>query len=151
MTNWSLRFNGKCANRMWSNNRMSASMPMCRWNCGLSWEKFDNRTDSFARRHNRTVRVYWFVSLSELMKKFLIFLFSRLEQNFITEIPPKSFSNFKRLRRIDLSNNNISRVAHDAFNGLKSLTTLWVNYSFLKLKGFSFSSIEKTQIYQRNN
>ncbi|KAJ6647852.1 Protein slit [Pseudolycoriella hygida] len=48
----------------------------------------------------------------------------RLEQNFITEIPPKSFTNFKRLRRIDLSNNNISKVAHDAFSGLKSLTTL---------------------------
>lgn len=53
-----------------------------------------------------------------------ILYFSRLEQNFITELPPKSFSNFRRLRRIDLSNNNISRVAHDAFNGLKSLTTL---------------------------
>lgn len=48
----------------------------------------------------------------------------RLEQNFITEITPKAFANFKRLRRIDLSNNNISRVAHDAFAGLKSLTTL---------------------------
>lgn len=55
---------------------------------------------------------------------FFLLLIRRLEQNFITELPPKSFANFKRLRRIDLSNNNISRVAHDAFNGLKALTTL---------------------------
>ncbi|XP_055372509.1 protein slit isoform X2 [Condylostylus longicornis] len=48
----------------------------------------------------------------------------RLENNYITELPPKAFANFRRLRRIDLSNNNISRVAHDAFAGLKSLTTL---------------------------
>ncbi|XP_039229234.1 protein slit isoform X3 [Drosophila yakuba] len=48
----------------------------------------------------------------------------RLEQNFITELPPKSFSSFRRLRRIDLSNNNISRIAHDALSGLKQLTTL---------------------------
>lgn len=53
-----------------------------------------------------------------------LFFNSRLEQNFITEITPKAFSSFKRLRRIDLSNNNISRIAHDAFAGLKSLTTL---------------------------
>ncbi|XP_037915556.1 protein slit isoform X1 [Hermetia illucens] len=48
----------------------------------------------------------------------------RLEQNYITELPPKAFANFRRLRRIDLSNNNISRMAHDAFSGLKALTTL---------------------------
>ncbi|XP_017468504.1 PREDICTED: protein slit isoform X2 [Rhagoletis zephyria] len=48
----------------------------------------------------------------------------RLEQNFITELPPKAFANFRRLRRIDLSNNNISRIAHDALAGLKALTTL---------------------------
>ncbi|XP_037944167.1 protein slit-like [Teleopsis dalmanni] len=48
----------------------------------------------------------------------------RLEQNFITELPPKAFANFRRLRRIDLSNNNISRIAHDALSGLKALTTL---------------------------
>ncbi|XP_017866873.1 PREDICTED: protein slit isoform X1 [Drosophila arizonae] len=48
----------------------------------------------------------------------------RLEQNFITELPAKSFSSFRRLRRIDLSNNNISRIAHDALSGLKQLTTL---------------------------
>ncbi|KAL9920165.1 slit guidance ligand isoform 1-T1 [Glossina fuscipes fuscipes] len=48
----------------------------------------------------------------------------RLEQNFITELPPKAFANFKRLRRIDLSNNNISKIAHDALSGLNALTTL---------------------------
>ncbi|XP_055904656.1 protein slit isoform X2 [Eupeodes corollae] len=48
----------------------------------------------------------------------------RLEQNYITELPPKAFANFRRLRRIDLSNNNISRIAHDALSGLKALTTL---------------------------
>uniref|UniRef100_A0A182PDY4 LRRNT domain-containing protein n=1 Tax=Anopheles epiroticus TaxID=199890 RepID=A0A182PDY4_9DIPT len=48
----------------------------------------------------------------------------RLEQNYITEIPPKAFANHRRLKRIDLSNNNISRVAYDAFSGLKSLTSL---------------------------
>lgn len=54
----------------------------------------------------------------------ILSFYRRLEQNFITEITPKAFANFKRLRRIDLSNNNISRIAHDAFTGLKSLTTL---------------------------
>lgn len=53
-------------------------------------------------------------------------IYRRLEQNFITELPPKAFSNHRHLRRIDLSNNNISKVAHDAFSGLKSLTSLWV-------------------------
>ncbi|XP_070490339.1 protein slit isoform X1 [Chironomus tepperi] len=48
----------------------------------------------------------------------------RLEQNYITEIPPKAFTNHRRLRRIDLSNNNISRIAYDAFSGLKSLNSL---------------------------
>lgn len=48
----------------------------------------------------------------------------RLEQNYITEIPPKAFANHRRLRRIDLSNNNISRIAYDAFSGLKSLNSL---------------------------
>ncbi|XP_039440093.1 protein slit isoform X3 [Culex pipiens pallens] len=48
----------------------------------------------------------------------------RLEQNYITEIPPKAFAAHRRLKRIDLSNNNISRVAYDAFSGLKSLTSL---------------------------
>lgn len=53
-----------------------------------------------------------------------ITLCSRMEQNHITEIPAKAFANYRRLRRIDLSNNNISRIAHDAFAGLKSLNSL---------------------------
>lgn len=53
-----------------------------------------------------------------------MFPYRRLEQNFITELPPKAFANFRRLRRIDLSNNNISRIAHDALAGLKALTTM---------------------------
>ncbi|XP_059622611.1 protein slit [Phlebotomus argentipes] len=48
----------------------------------------------------------------------------RLEQNYITELPPRAFANYRRLRRIDVSNNNISRVAHDAFTGLKALASL---------------------------
>ncbi|XP_055692346.1 protein slit isoform X2 [Lutzomyia longipalpis] len=48
----------------------------------------------------------------------------RLEQNYITELPPRAFANYRRLRRIDVSNNNISRVAHDAFSGLKALASL---------------------------
>lgn len=64
------------------------------------------------------------VALKCLLNEFQFSIHRRLEQNFITEITPKAFSNFKRLRRIDLSNNNISRIAHDAFTGLKSLTTL---------------------------
>ncbi|KAK9745235.1 Leucine rich repeat [Popillia japonica] len=48
----------------------------------------------------------------------------RLEQNEITEIPPRAFVPYKRLKRIDLSNNGISKISHDAFQGLKSLTSL---------------------------
>nr|XP_018908072.1 PREDICTED: protein slit isoform X2 [Bemisia tabaci] len=48
----------------------------------------------------------------------------RLEQNEITEIPPKAFTSYKMLRRIDLSKNHISKVAADAFQGLKSLNSL---------------------------
>nr|AVK72278.1 slit [Xenoturbella bocki] len=48
----------------------------------------------------------------------------RLEQNFITMIPGGIFSRFKRLRRIDMSNNQISEIDADAFIGLKSLTSL---------------------------
>ncbi|GAB0095464.1 protein slit [Sergentomyia squamirostris] len=48
----------------------------------------------------------------------------RLEQNYITELPPRAFANYRRLRRIDVSNNNISRIAHDAFSGLKALASL---------------------------
>lgn len=51
-------------------------------------------------------------------------MFRRLEQNYITELPPKAFTNQRHLRRIDISNNNISRIAHDSFAGLKSLTSL---------------------------
>jgi hypothetical protein len=47
-----------------------------------------------------------------------------MEQNYITEIPAKAFANYRRLRRIDLSNNNISKIAHDAFSGLKTLNSL---------------------------
>ncbi|CAG7785709.1 unnamed protein product [Allacma fusca] len=48
----------------------------------------------------------------------------RLEQNEITEIPPGAFSSYKRLRRLDLSNNQIQKIAVDAFRNLKSLTSL---------------------------
>ncbi|KAK0077767.1 hypothetical protein PV325_003479, partial [Microctonus aethiopoides] len=48
----------------------------------------------------------------------------RLEQNSITEIPPKAFSPYRKLLRIDLSNNKIKKVAADAFHGLKSLESL---------------------------
>ncbi|KAK6638540.1 hypothetical protein RUM43_006807 [Polyplax serrata] len=48
----------------------------------------------------------------------------RLEQNQIVEIPSKAFSPYKRLRRIDLSNNKISKIAPDSFQGVKSLTSL---------------------------
>nr|XP_022908749.1 protein slit [Onthophagus taurus] len=48
----------------------------------------------------------------------------RLEQNEITEIPPRAFAAHKRLKRIDLSTNKITKISHDAFQGLKSLTTL---------------------------
>ncbi|XP_063990691.1 protein slit isoform X1 [Diachasmimorpha longicaudata] len=48
----------------------------------------------------------------------------RLEQNSITEIPPKAFSPYRKLVRIDLSNNKIKKVAADAFHGLKSLESL---------------------------
>uniref|UniRef100_A0A1B0GPI8 Uncharacterized protein n=1 Tax=Phlebotomus papatasi TaxID=29031 RepID=A0A1B0GPI8_PHLPP len=60
----------------------------------------------------------------------------RLEQNYITELPPRAFANYRRLRRIDVSNNNISRVAHDAFSGLKALASLQFFVAFPLL--FSF-------------
>lgn len=115
------RFNRKCTHRMRCIEWMSTSLQMCWRYCRLSWKEFNNSTDCSAWRYNWIVRNI--VKKSNVYKNKKIFL-RRLEQNFITEIPPKSFANFKRLRRIDLSNNNISRVAHDAFNGLKSLTTL---------------------------
>ncbi|CAJ0965367.1 unnamed protein product [Ranitomeya imitator] len=77
----------------------------------------------------------------------VIFLHRRLEQNSIKVIPPGGFSPYKKLRRInlylrarsymfmcrkpklfsiysDLSNNQISEIAPDAFQGLRSLNSL---------------------------
>uniref|UniRef100_A0A672N3F4 Slit homolog 1 protein-like n=1 Tax=Sinocyclocheilus grahami TaxID=75366 RepID=A0A672N3F4_SINGR len=48
----------------------------------------------------------------------------RLEQNGIKSVPPGAFASYKRLRRIDLSNNQISEIAPDAFQGLRSLNSL---------------------------
>ncbi|XP_022246241.1 protein slit-like isoform X2 [Limulus polyphemus] len=48
----------------------------------------------------------------------------RLEQNQITEITPGAFALYPRLRRIDLSSNQIGIIAGDAFHGLKHLTSL---------------------------
>ncbi|GLD66486.1 slit homolog 1a, partial [Lates japonicus] len=48
----------------------------------------------------------------------------RLEQNGIKSVPPGAFSPYKKLRRIDLSNNQISEIAPDAFQGLRSLNSL---------------------------
>uniref|UniRef100_A0AAQ5YEG4 Slit homolog 2 (Drosophila) n=1 Tax=Amphiprion ocellaris TaxID=80972 RepID=A0AAQ5YEG4_AMPOC len=48
----------------------------------------------------------------------------RLEQNAIKVIPAGAFSPYKKLRRIDLSNNQISELASDAFQGLRSLNSL---------------------------
>ncbi|CAG2168593.1 unnamed protein product [Oppiella nova] len=50
----------------------------------------------------------------------------RLEQNMITEVPPKAFAPFKRLTRIDISKNNITRISSNAFSGLKSLSSLFL-------------------------
>uniref|UniRef100_A0A8C2BQE1 Slit homolog 1 protein n=1 Tax=Cyprinus carpio TaxID=7962 RepID=A0A8C2BQE1_CYPCA len=48
----------------------------------------------------------------------------RLEQNSIKVIPPGAFAPYKRLRRIDLSNNQITELASDSFQGLRSLNSL---------------------------
>ncbi|XP_069826757.1 slit homolog 3 protein [Dendropsophus ebraccatus] len=48
----------------------------------------------------------------------------RLEQNSIKSIPAGAFTQYKKLKRIDLSKNHISEIAPDAFSGLKSLTSL---------------------------
>lgn len=48
----------------------------------------------------------------------------RLEENHITQIPSRIFADMKKLRRIDLSNNQISFVAPDAFSGLHQLSSL---------------------------
>lgn len=52
---------------------------------------------------------------------------SRFEQNYVSEIQSKAFTPYGLLKRIDLSNNNISEIAYDAFAGLKYLTSLWVS------------------------
>uniref|UniRef100_A0A3Q4MSU5 Slit homolog 3 (Drosophila) n=1 Tax=Neolamprologus brichardi TaxID=32507 RepID=A0A3Q4MSU5_NEOBR len=48
----------------------------------------------------------------------------RLEQNLIKSVPAGAFSAYKKLKRIDLSKNQISDIAADAFSGLRSLTSL---------------------------
>lgn len=65
------RFNWKCTNRVWSHNWVPTSMPMCWWNCGLSWKKFNNCTDSFAWRYNWIVRIISFDSLLRTNVKFI--------------------------------------------------------------------------------
>ncbi|XP_022086573.1 slit homolog 2 protein-like isoform X2 [Acanthaster planci] len=48
----------------------------------------------------------------------------RLEQNQIRSIPSRAFTQYKKLKRIDLSNNMIETIADDAFTGLRSLSSL---------------------------
>ncbi|XP_046659132.1 protein slit isoform X2 [Homalodisca vitripennis] len=75
----------------------------------------------------------------------------RLEQNDISEIPPKAFSSYKRLRRIDLSKNQISKVAVDAFLGLKSLTSLVLYGNKIKdLPGGVFHGLSSLQLLLLN-
>ncbi|XP_033043159.1 slit homolog 1 protein-like [Trachypithecus francoisi] len=50
----------------------------------------------------------------------------RLELNGIKSIPPGAFSPYRKLRRIDLSNNQIAEIAPDAFQGLRSLNSLHI-------------------------
>lgn len=50
----------------------------------------------------------------------------RMEQNRITRIPAGAFENMHRLRRIDLSNNQIVSIDSEAFKGLSTLNTLVV-------------------------
>jgi Leucine-rich repeat (LRR) protein len=59
----------------------------------------------------------------------------RLEQNHIEEVTPRAFVGYKRLRRIDLSNNEIRTLAPDAFRGLKTLTS---NTFFRKYRSQSY-------------
>lgn len=126
----SIRSDGARTDGMRGGEQLSAPMSLCGRDRRLPWEESDQRARHFARRHHRAVsgaslNANGGASLWLGITNPLIFFFcSRLEQNFITELPPKSFSSFRRLRRIDLSNNNISRIAHDALSGLKQLTTL---------------------------
>uniref|UniRef100_A0A2K6REP2 Slit guidance ligand 1 n=1 Tax=Rhinopithecus roxellana TaxID=61622 RepID=A0A2K6REP2_RHIRO len=48
------------------------------------------------------------------------------ELNGIKSIPPGAFSPYRKLRRIDLSNNQIAEIAPDAFQGLRSLNSLHI-------------------------
>ncbi|XP_033125426.1 slit homolog 2 protein-like isoform X1 [Anneissia japonica] len=48
----------------------------------------------------------------------------RLEQNQITSIPPRAFSPYTKLGRIDLSSNKIEEISPDAFSGLRLLNSL---------------------------
>uniref|UniRef100_A0A452SVD6 Slit guidance ligand 1 n=1 Tax=Ursus americanus TaxID=9643 RepID=A0A452SVD6_URSAM len=52
----------------------------------------------------------------------------RLELNGIKSIPPGAFSPYRKLRRIDLSNNQIAEIAPDAFQGLRSLNSLHTEF-----------------------
>ncbi|XP_061770973.1 slit homolog 1 protein-like [Nerophis ophidion] len=45
-------------------------------------------------------------------------------RNGIKSVPPGAFTSYKKLRRIDLSNNQISEMAPDAFQGLRALNSL---------------------------
>lgn len=75
----------------------------------------------------------------------------RLEQNEITELPAKAFASYKRLRRIDLSKNQISKVAVDAFLGLKSLTSLVLYGNKIKdLPGGVFHGLSSLQLLLLN-
>lgn len=75
----------------------------------------------------------------------------RLEQNEITDLPPKAFAAYKRLRRIDLSKNQISKVANDAFLGLKSLTSLVLYGNKIKdLPGGIFHGLTSLQLLLLN-
>ncbi|GFG30556.1 hypothetical protein Cfor_10839, partial [Coptotermes formosanus] len=67
----------------------------------------------------------------------------RLEQNAITEVPPKAFAAYKRMNKIDLSKNQITKIAADAFLGLKSLTSLVLNCPFRLLNANEISCIRK--------
>ncbi|XP_037088606.1 LOW QUALITY PROTEIN: protein slit-like [Pollicipes pollicipes] len=48
----------------------------------------------------------------------------RLEQNKISEIPTRAFSAYRRIKRIDLSHNQIVKIAADAFQDLTELNSL---------------------------